>query len=592
MYKGVSIFFMKKRKVKLANRIIFAAIAMMVILLLGTSWMMLNTSQRSIESAVGESAVSTASNLAQYMDIDNIEQLVKAPAENDLYWEVREELNELRELNGVMYAYTYFIPEKDGDVEFLVDGMPSDDQENAAAMFDPSSSTTYEHIEKVLENDFYYTDIVSGKYGEYISSFVPLKNAQDEVIAILGVDIDASYIETISSDIAKEVLPLTIGSFLFIIFVAIILLYIYITRALKPLETLSAASEQLSQGRVREANNIANTIQFRVNTEIAQFTETYKHTLQLLGSTFATVSEKAELLEHSVQQMNANTSRVVQSTDEVSESIIAISASSEQQKGNTSTITDAISEMVIGIQRMAESTNEIASSSTDMTGFVESGARGSKDVVESITALEQSVLKTATYVEQMGNKFVEIEQMVGAITNIADQTNLLALNASIEAARAGEAGKGFAVVADEVRKLSEMSRASADDIQAQLREFQEISTSTLTEMEQSKEGAKQGTVLVSAINEQFTRILTIVESVNEQIQNDSAIIEEMSATADQVLDSTKQMEANIDGLNRETTQVENEILQQQDVMTSMDQSVQSLQSASQEVIQEIKKFHI
>jgi len=583
---------MSKRKVKLANRIIFAAITMMAVLLVVTTLMMLDTSKRSIVSAVGESAVSTASNLAKYVNIENVEKLVKDPSENDIYWEVREEINELRELNGVMYAYTYFVPEKDGDVEFLVDGMPIEDKENAAAMFDVSTSTTYEHIERVLENDYYYTDILSGTYGEYISSFVPLKNGQGEVIAILGVDIKASYIEAISNDIAKEVLPVTIGVFILFILITILVLYKYITRSLKPLAVLSEASEKLSEGNVKEANTIANSIRLRANTEIAQFTETYKHTLQLLGSTFTTISEKATLLEQSVQQMDANTKRVVQSTDDVSESVIAISASSEQQKGNTSTITDAISEMVIGIQRMAESTNEIASSSSDMTNLVELGAHDSKEVVESIQALEHSVLKTAVFVEQMGNKFVEIEQMVGAITNIADQTNLLALNASIEAARAGEAGKGFAVVADEVRKLSEMSRASADDINMQLQEFQQISTSTLLEMGQSKEGAKQGTALVASINEQFTRILSIVESVNEHIQNDSAIIEEMSATADQVLSSTKQMEGNIASLNNETSQVEQEIVHQQEVMTSMDQSVQALQSASQDVVQEIKKFYL
>ena len=583
---------MQKRKVKLANRIILVAVIMMAALLVISTLMTLNTSRKSIISAIGESAVSTASNLAQYVDVESLEKLVNEPVENDTYWKVREELNELRELNGVLFAYTYFVPEKGGDVEFLVDGMPIDDQENAAPMFDVSSSTTYEHIEHVLQDGFYYTDIISGTYGEYISSFVPVKNAQGEVIAILGVDIDASYIEAISGNIAQEVLPLTIGMFILIIFIAIVLLYFYITRSLKPLEVLSKASEELSKGNVKEANEIANTIKYGSNTEIAQFTETYKHTLKLLGSTFATVSEKAQQLDQSVQEMNDSNKRVIQLTDEVSEGVIEISASSEQQKSNTSTIATAISEMVIGIQRIAESTNEIANSSSDMTQFVESGVRGSDDVVERISLLEQSVLKTAMYVEDMGNKFVEIEQMVGAITNIADQTNLLALNASIEAARAGEAGKGFAVVADEVRKLSEMSRTSADQINGQLRDFQQISEHTLLEMEQSKEGAKQGTLLVSSINEQFTRILMIVESVNEQIQNDSAIIEEMTATAEQVLESTKQMEANINTLNNETSRVENEIVQQQEVMSSMDKSAQALQSASQDVIQEIKKFEI
>ena len=59
----------------------------------------------------------------KFIDAAKYEQLIEEPSENELYWELREQLNALREYNGVLYAYTYFVPEKDGDIEFLVDGM-------------------------------------------------------------------------------------------------------------------------------------------------------------------------------------------------------------------------------------------------------------------------------------------------------------------------------------------------------------------------------------------------------------------------------------------------------------------------------------
>ena len=57
-----------------------------------------------------------------------------------------------------------------------------------------------------------------------------------------------------------------------------------------------------------------------------------------------------------------------------------------------------------------------------------------------------SVLATAAVIRELGEKSSSIDQIVGAISDIAQQTNMLALNASIEAARAGDAGRGQSLI--------------------------------------------------------------------------------------------------------------------------------------------------
>lgn len=581
-----------KRMDKLGSRIILMIGIIFAVILLLTVIMLQFNSARSVQSSVKERTIEVASNLVNYIDVQKYEQLIEEPDENETYWELREQLNELRQYNGVMYAYTYFVPEENGEVTFLVDGMPADDTENAGKLGDPSGSTKYEHIERVIEDGQFASDLLSSDFGEYITGIVPVKNDAGETIAYLGVDIDASYVSSLTQNVAKEIVPIIALIFIIIFIAALIGIYTYIRRALSPLQTLNKAAENLASGDIVESQAMLNKLNFKTNNEITAFAKNFQSSLVELSATFQVLKERTDGLGEVVDLIETSTERVNTSNEKMVENIATISHSGSLQQVSNNEVNAAMNEMAIGIQKLADTFNEIAEVSSDMTSLVEDGAQSSGKVVDQIQGVEKSVENTAKLVKEMGENFHSIKEMVTVITNISDQTNLLALNAAIEAARAGEAGKGFAVVADEVKKLAEMSRTSAEEISGHLQKFSHITDRLLVEIDMTTTDVKEGTMAVGEIGQRLDQILNSVLNVNNRIQDDSAVVEQMSAGAEQILASTEEMSRLVNDTSDYAKHLALASDEQTLVVDDLTKAVEELDNHSQQVVLEMNKFKI
>lgn len=180
--------------------------------------------------------------------------------------------------------------------------------------------------------------------------------------------------------------------------------------------------------------------------------------------TTAKQQQMAERLATATEQLSTSVEETTASSEEMSNTISLISDSSTQ-------INDVIKKCFVDIQRIEELILNFKTLSKEMvnnTNNIRTEADRAVSIVQDlnheINETTEKAINAARLVDELGEKSVNIENIVQVVWGIADQTNLLALNAAIEAARAGDYGKGFAVVADEVRTLAGVSEKTANDI--------------------------------------------------------------------------------------------------------------------------------
>jgi methyl-accepting chemotaxis protein len=227
-----------------------------------------------------------------------------------------------------------------------------------------------------------------------------------------------------------------------------------------------------------------------------------------------------------------------------------MTAGATQQDQEITNTSSAVEELTVSMKQVSNNAEASAEAARRALDAAEQGNRAVSDTLEGMQRIRASVQATAKKIKSLGDRSLEISEIINVINDITEQTNLLALNAAIEAARAGDAGRGFAVVADEVRKLAEHSRSATKDIAALIKAIQAETNEAVVVMEEGTREVEVG----AGLADQAGKALEAISSV---VRQSAELVQEISLASKQQVRGTEGV-ANamqiISSITRQTTQ--------------------------------------
>lgn len=383
------------------------------------------------------------------------------------------------------------------------------------------------------------TELVNQGKGEEAAAIdvLDLANQLNDLVPQIVNALESKMDDATEQSQAVATIVLIVMCIVYVVVLAIALLIGFFVRRVlrKTVANTGDSIESLSKG------DMTDEAEMLMNDELGDVA-------MKLNESLATLRQVVGSAATTARKVNSVAKEVGDGIDEGYKETEEVIAQTQVVAGAAGDVTQSIQTVAAGAEEMGASIREISSNANE-------AAR----VAGEATEVAQ---RTSETVSKLGVSSREIGDVVNTITAIAEQTNLLALNATIEAARAGDAGKGFAVVAGEVKDLAQETGKATDDI-----------TAKITAIQADTDGA------VAAIE----KISDIIHQINNYQTTIAAAVEEQTAT-------TNEMSRSVAEAATGSASIAETISQYQEIAQEAGKGVETLQHASDELVEASKEM--
>lgn len=477
-----------------------------------------------------EQAQIAANIAADEVDGDILETLEPGDEETEEYVQVQSTLRKVKEQCGVLYLYT--LTTDDSKVYYGVD---TDETEECADIGE-DFGYTYDEFKEVFGGKAYVQDYIdSTEDGDLISAYVPIKNSEGKVVAILGSDYDAAGVVARRDEVQTKIIVVAIAGLI----ATYVLLSLIIGKVVKGIRIVNQKLDEL----VSNKGDLTQTLDVKTGDELEVMADNVNKLLQYICRIMLNISDNSERLNESTEVVSGKVTGAEDDVADVSATMEQMSAAMEETSASMSQINDSISSIYERINQIAQKAEKGNIATEQIQNKAVEISKKAETEQEKVRALTQEMAQSMKEKIESSQSVKEIHILTDNILGITNQTNMLALNASIEAARAGESGKGFAVVAEQIGKLATDSAEAANKIQAVSRQVIESVEGLAIEAERLVE-FMEGTAL-----EGYRQLLATSEDYRNDAGDINNVMSEFADNSEQLEYSMNVIRESIDAVN-------------------------------------------